>query len=383
MMLKRDIQLSIQELVCSPARKVAMPLLAAGLFIPAISFGQDVAPTPAPSAPAPFVTAPTIHPNPLLTAPTTQEANQAASGAAPTATQPTAMPAAGAASTADSEDTGAPWVLGADMHPYPLRFRDSLPFSALYLDLPSEQESRLLLPGKSADMADHARAVISKYFTDAIGVAAQARGRQQDALDNWLAQTDKQQHLLSTDPWQQYQFYLESTREIKQFREEVAAQAKPNINRMVEEVKLAISKIGPVVNFMPTYELRTSWYNLMVQLKEGLTLYQTQVTASDTALVTRIDDYLAKHPAVTRPTGNPPPANAPKKVAEPKQTVAPMTPVMAVQQPLKDAPTVQQKDSGGFSGGLLVVGGIFALAFVLFRKLRGGKGPAAAPAEKS
>lgn len=345
----------VQGVVFRPA-KMAL-VLASALVCMSASYAQESDGVPV--APTPIVTAPPLKQN-LLVPQTPGQAAQLAAGQSAQAT-----PGGSGQGDANGE---APWVLSSEAHPYPLRFIDALPMSSLYLDIPSVQESRLMLPGKAADMADRARAHISKYITDAIGVAAQARGRQMDALDNWLAQTERQLRLLPPDPWQQYQFNIEATRELTKFREAVANQTRPVTLRMVADVRNAVGKIAPVVNMMPTYELRTSWYNLMVQLKEGVMLLQNQAIAADAGILAKVDEYLHHHPAVPRPAGDPPPKSPPPKAAEQQKQTLPAT--AAVQPALKEAPKPAQQDSGSTMGGLIVMGGILAVVVGLFYKLR-------------
>lgn len=365
---------SSQEVKRINARISAAVLLSVvGIGLSPLVSAEDVA--LGPKAPSPIVTAPPLKLNPLTAArPAPGQAPLEAGMSASPAPSEEAASAKAAVSLA--EDEGAPWVLKPESRPLPLRYREAQPVGSLYLDVPSMADARLMLPGRVADSIDHNRTVISKYITDVIGVAAQARGRQQDAVDSWIAETDKQRHLLQQDPWTVYQFSLESRKELASFRESIAGQTAPGISEVVEEVKRAISQLAPLVSALPTYELQQSWYNLMVQLKEGVSLYQVQVRTSDQKILDRIDAYLEKNPAVARPAGNPPSKeqlNTPS--ARQQIPVEPSPTMMTVQKPLEPAKKLaQEKPSSDSLGGLLVVGGLFALGGFFVLRLRKRKG---------
>lgn len=356
-------------------RLTPKPLIAllAGVLCcaPALGAGASPAPsnTPAveiPAAPAPIVTAPSIRPNALVA--------QAALAAQPTNANPLIQKEREGVPTRDTPavQDAVPYVLPPDLHPWPLRFREQPPLNALYLSLPSEQEARLLLPGRAADAAQTVRFAVSKYIADSIGMAAQARGRQLDALETWQAQTERQLRQLTGDPWQAYEFSLEARREAEQFRSQLAAQNPPFLARMASDIRGAVAHIGPLVSLMPTYELRMAWYDILVQLKEGLMLYQTQTTAADHQLLRRMDDFLNAHPAVPRPAGSPPPerkAGAPQEVARSAAPTAPA--IIQAREPERSKPPVASQDTGSSLGGLVVVGAMLLGFAGIALKLRG------------
>lgn len=324
---------------CTKGRHLVIQLLiSAGL-------GTSLAALPAwadaPAVAVPIVTAPSIRPN--LLAP--QEPLVG------TSTEP-------ARGTSATQDASVPSVLPFDMHPWPLRFNEQPPLNALYLTLPTEQEAKLMLPGQAADAAQQARYTVSKYISDAIGVAAQARGRQLDMLENWVTQTDKKAHQLTGDPWQAYEFSLESRREVNAFRASVAAQSTPSINRMASDANSAISRITLLINAMPTYELRMAWYGVMVQLKEGLLLFQPQVQGADAQLLQLSDRFLNDHPQAPRPAGEPPTGR--KLMATQSSDTRENTTTIAAPVAESSNSTRAKPETGGSAGGLIAVGVILA-----------------------
>lgn len=296
--------------------------------------------------------------------------------------------AAASASLAPGEDPDAlPWTLAPEQHPLPLHYQAPAPITGLYLELPAAAEVKLMLPGRAADAADAARVAVSRFLTGVIGDASQARGRQLEALNQWLENTNKQEQTLSADPWARYEFSREALGTLTQFRASVAAQTQPQTDNLVEQVRAVVARIAPLVSVMQTYELRMAWYNVLVQLKEGADLFQSQVTSSDQTILTAVDQYLAQHPAVSRPASSPPPR--PNGLARPQTgnsaVPAPgLTSSAALQEsprkPAAAAPAPAKDQPSGIFGGVLI--GLFSVMtgvwlFLKFRKRGGTKMPAA------
>lgn len=314
-----------------------------------------------PAVPTAIVSAPSIKSNPILSAPPLQPASQGA-GAAAGSAAPSGVVAA-------SAETGAPAVLPHDLHPWPLRYREPPALNALLLDIPPVAEARLLLPGRAADAVENARFAANKYINDAVGAAAQARSRQFDAFSQWQATTDGMARKLdSADNWQLYQFRLEARREVTQYRERIGRQATDALQRMAVDVKSAVGRIAAVMHLMPTYELRMGWYGVMVQIRDGVTLYQTQVRAADSQLLARLDEYLAANPVIPRPAGTPPDRSlgAPKAAAA-REPVPQLAPAQVARAPSKAVPEPKAESP---MAGFVVAGVLVAAIAGLVLKLR-------------
>ncbi len=316
-----------------------------------------------PQRPQPLVTAPSLKPNPVFSA------------------APIVLPAKDAAASTAAGDAGVPHALPPELHVWPLRYREPPPLNALMLDVPVEADARLMLPGRAADHVANARYAANKYINDTVGLAAQARGRQQDAWERWLEQTDAQARKLdSSDAWQAYQFRLEARREVEQYREKIAGQAAISLQRMASDVRDSIAKITPIMALMPTYELKMGWYGILVQLKEGVTLYQGQITNADRYMLRKLDDYLAANPTISRPAGVPPERGA-VAIAKKAVTDTPAPPpAKELARPAAPPPPPPTASASGSGLGFALVGLLFlAVGFVYF-KLRKKTQPAAVKA---
>jgi hypothetical protein len=264
-----------------------------------------------------------------------------------------------------------PWVLKSDTRPWPMQYMELKMLNALYLSLPTELEARTLLPGRAADAVDNARHTVTRYITDNIGSAMQGRGRQIDAFNTWLTQTDKQKGMLSPDPWEAYQFNRNARAEAQKFKEKVQAQTAPELARMADDIKSAVAKITPVMAVAPNYEQQMQWYAVLVQLKEGMGLYQTRATELDAQLLEAIARFERENPIVARPEGNPPPERANGLFQ-----AGPATPIAqaeltrdAIRAPAQTPPAPAQNE-GGRTGAIVVMLGMAAVVFGLFMKLR-------------
>lgn len=351
------------------AARCAVGLLgAAALGLPMTSMAQAQL-APSPGAPAPAAIAPSKL-DPVLTDPAALRTMES-SGAQPTfpRTAPVrnnqaafdrmVMGSSQAAQTRASAQANpsVPWVLGASAHPWPLQYYEPISFSNLVLRVPAERDARIMLPGVAADEAEHARFTANKFVVDAIGLGAQARGRQLEEINTWITRTKEQlKSIDADDPWQLYQFSQEAHGHLKEFQAKVKAQSEPSIAAMADQIRKAIEQISPVMSVTESYELRMAWYNIMVLLKEGLTLYQSQLLGADQQIQDQIEAFIREHPPVARPEGPLPltPEEAQAKKAAAAATLAPV----AVESPKDDrtpaaAPSAADQSSS-LSGGLIV-----------------------------
>lgn len=251
-----------------------------------------------------------------------------------------------------------PWVLGASAHPWPLQYYEPIAFSNLVLRVPAERDARIMLPGVAADEAEHARFTANKFVVDAIGLGAQARGRQLEEINKWVTRTKEQlKSIDADDPWQMYQFSQEAHGYLNEFQAKVKAQSEPSIASMADQIRKAIDQISPVMSVTESYELRMAWYNIMVLLKEGLTLYQSQILGADQQILDQVTAFISEHPPLPRPEGPLPltPEEAQAKKAAAAASLAPV----AVDSPKDDrtpaaAPGATSDQSSGVSGGIIV-----------------------------
>ncbi|MBK3779942.1 hypothetical protein G3A43_06715 [Paraburkholderia aspalathi] len=267
----------------------------------------DQAAAPAPTAPAPAPAA--NDPAPAAVQAPGGEPAAAGGPAAGTNAAPAAMPAyavPGVPPMVSAPTDDVPWTLTPDQHPWPLRYRAPAPVTSLYLDLPSPADTKLEMPGVAADQADAARIAVNRYFANLLAEDNRVRGGQLDALNTWLDRAGPQEQSVGADPWARYEFSSEALRQVIPFRAGVAGQSAPESKQVLEQVRAAVVRISPLVQLMPTYETRLAWYNVLVQLKEGLTQYQSQSTDIDQKLLASLDGYLASHPEVPRPAGEVP-----------------------------------------------------------------------------
>lgn len=359
-----------QSIAAKQGRKPALLFLSAVLAASFVT-GSAVAQSPAPglaitSAPQSATALPT--PSPTNAVPGSQSSNPGG-GSQAVQLQGGGLQQAG-------QPQGAPWVLSPEQHPSPLFYREPQPLTSLILDLPSEADARIMLPGRAADAADQARFAVSRYLTNVIGQAAQARGAQLEAVNAWVEKTRSREALLSQDPWVRYQFSLEARAQLESFRASLSTQSTTQINTLANTLREAVDKVSPLLSAMPTYETRLAWYNILVQLKEGMGLFQAQVTNSDKTTLGVIDQYLAAHPAVARPVGDPPLKQegvTPAKEYKPAATNFDVKPAPRVPtKPLDEEP----QDT---TGGLIVAFGIVAsiIGFFVYLRKRNKASPGA------
>jgi hypothetical protein len=298
-------------------------------------------------------------------------------GAAISASEPSsAVPAAGAAlaaSAGDSKD-GVPWVLDVDTRPGLINYAALNPLNGLYFTLPTATQARIMLPGNAADAASQARYVIQRYITDNIGSAAQARARQLEAITNWVDQTGQKKKLLPKDPWAAYEFNREALSTLQAFKDKVDHQSAPTIARMTTDVQGAVSQIAPIMEATGGYEQKMLWYTVLVQLKEGINLYQARVTDGDHQVQEVIAGFERDNPPVVRPQSDPPPepnlADGPlarRTAPLPKPSLTPAT--ADVQRELAQPPVAKQESTSS-TGGVIVVLLMLAVVVGLFFKLR-------------
>ncbi|WP_176089231.1 hypothetical protein [Achromobacter anxifer] len=289
-----------------------------------------------------------------------------------------------------------PWLLRGENRPWTLMFTPSNPLGTLYLSPPSAREAKLMLPGMAADAANRARFTVNKYITDSIGISAQARARQLETLNRWIENSNQQAARAKDDDWEKYQFSVESRREIEAYREKVVGQAAPDLSLMQREIQRAVEELSPLLEVMPNYELQMAWYNVLVQLKEGFSLYQAQVQRADQTLLATIDAYLDANPYAARPAG-PVPQQGGEGIhsapaAKSNLSAPTLTPSLAESArdavrepaPAPDAPAAREQPQSIIPGlsvfGLMVLVGLFVI-FKIRRRARrsGGKGAAPTP----
>lgn len=295
----------------------------------------------------------------------------------------------GSTSLAKSQNnSGAPWVLKSEAHPWPLRYQGPNPLSSLYLRTPDPRDARIMLPGVAADDVEKARFTANKFIVDAVALGAQARGRQLEELTQWIDRTkDQLKHVDTSDPWQAYQFSMEAHQELMAYQAKVRTQSDPSISAMADQIKQAIAQITPVMEVIESYDLRMAWYNIMVLLKEGLTLYQTQTLGADKQLLDLIDQFVNEHPLVARPDGplplTPEQAQA-KKAASGAILASPSSTVLkAERSPAPDAISVEPTGSGLVGGLIVAIVALLASAGVFFTVFRRNKGKSLKPSTES
>lgn len=277
-----------------------------------------------------------------------------------------------------------PWVLTPEAHPWPLRYQEPMLMSNLHLRTPDPRDVRIMLPGVAADEAETARFTANKFVVDAIALGAQARGRQLEEITQWVERTKEQLKLVDmTDPWQAYQFTLEAHRELTEFQQKITSQSEPSINAMADQIRQAIAQIAPVMDASEAYDLRMSWYNIMVLLKEGLSLYQTQILGADKQVLDLIEQFKNEHPLAERPEGplplTPEQAQAKKVAANATLAQMPTAEIKAQRSPAPEPLAVDSQGSG-FMGGLIVaVVALIAGAGVFFTIFRRNKGKSSKP----
>ncbi|KVP96395.1 hypothetical protein WJ97_10925 [Burkholderia ubonensis] len=291
---------------------------------------------------------------------------------APEAQEQGAAPASAVSTSALSKLQGedVPWTLASDLRPWPLAYAELIPLNTLSFSLPTEKEARIMLPGYVADTVDRARFTASRYVTDNIGSAAQIRGRQLETFNLWAQNTSKQKLNLPKDPWAAYQFNKEALATLKAFKEKVLSQTEPTIQRMAQDINASVEKITPVMNVMATYEQKMQWYNVLVQLKEGVGLYQARVSEADRQILDAIAAFERDNPPVARPAGSPPPRPDADGV---KPATGAVTPAvgMTPDTPREAAePPARKQEQSSQTGGLIVLLGMGTVVIGLFMKLR-------------
>ena len=277
----------------------------------------------------------------------------------------------GQVSPAALQGDDVPWALSTESRPWPLAYAELNPLNTLVLALPSEREARIMLPGYVADAAERARFTVTRYITDNIGSGAQVRGRQLETFNVWAENSTKKKQALPHDPWAAYQFNKEALATLKTFKDKVQAQTAPDVQRMSQDIKAAVEKISPVMEVMSTYEQKMQWYNVLIQLKEGIGLYQARVMDADRQILDAIAAFERDNPPVSRPAGNPPrnegegfKAPAPTPAATSNVSMTPDAPREAAEPPARKA------EQGNSTVGFIVLLAMGAAVIGLFMRLR-------------
>ncbi|MBU9199795.1 hypothetical protein KTD31_00080 [Burkholderia multivorans] len=315
-----------------------------------------------------FQTAPDIQPARVNTTAPASAGAASNPGAAQVA-NPTSASAAGVSAL---QAANAPWVLESNTHPWVLNYIELLPLNGLYFTLPNEKDARIMLPGRVEDAADQARTVVGRYITNNIGAAAQIRGRQLEAFNNWADNIRKQKAMLPKDPWAAYQFNKEARAAESVFRSRIESQSQPQLDRMAQDIRTAVSQITPVMNAMGDYDQKMRWYNVLVQLRDGMSLYQTRVTESDRQLLDAMDEFENENPVVPQPSGGLPPTPEQQRAAaaehaNPVSNVN-LTDAAATRTPAKAPANTSQPSSS--MGGVIVIVMVGIAVLGLFMKLR-------------
>lgn len=284
--------------------------------------------------------------------------------------------------TEDSEDLV--WLLPGETMPWPLSYTELNPLNGLYFSLPSEKQARIMLPGYVADAAQQARFVVTRYVTDSIGSAAQQRARQLEAFNVWADHVAMQKRMLSTDPWVIYAFNKQALSVAAGYKAKIQAQTEPTVRRMAQDINSAVEKITPVMSAMQGYDQQIQWYNVLVQLKEGIGMYQSRAAEGDQQVLQAITAFERDNPVVARPEGSPPTRADSVRAPVPNVTpaAAEMTAPADVERQPASAPAKKQETSSS-AAGVIVLLAVFACVVGFFMKLRkrvAGKGKAKAAA---
>lgn len=316
----------------------------------------------------------------------TEAALATANNPAPAAKAGDSQPIA-AAKAGDSQPIAAPapdvaWLLDFNTRPWPIAHSELNPLNALYLSTPSERDARIMLPGAILDTTDGFRSTISRFITDNIGAAAQARCRQLEAFNSWTANTTRQKTLLDKNPWAAYQFNKEARATVADYKAKIRGQSEPNNRKMAQDINDAVSKITPLMAVMGSYEQKMQWYNLLVQLKEGMGLYQARVIDGDSQILAAIEAFETANPPMAQP--NEPPPTQPS-VGGPSATPTLAPKDISLAQAPREVATAPKTvvESGYLSGGVVLgIVGLMVLGFFWYLRKRvakktGGTPPAA------
>lgn len=271
-------------------------------------------------------------------------------------------------------DTFVPFVLGVEAHPWPLSYRAPELTAGLALNLPALEDVRLMLPGPATDLIEGVRYSNNRYLAEVVAAAAQQRGKQLAEVGNWIKRVDDQRKYVDDKlDWQNYQFAAEARQEILKFREKVASQSEGEMAALTNTVSAAISRITPIFNLQDNFELQNRWYTVMVQLKEGVALYQTQILKADQEVLDLIDQYLREHPVVAQPDG---PVPTVASLAAAKMPAAPTLTepaAMDSREPAQSAAVAQNAPSS--TGGILIaiLAVVAAVGWIYMKFRRRGK----------
>lgn len=349
-----------QQAAPSAAPQTPPPLAIAN---PAPAKAPSVDLSAAPARPQAFQSAPSLRPASAMGSASVPQAAASAASSGQAVAPLTTTPAPSA-----TPDTGPHWVLNVQTRPWPLVYTQPAPLNALYFSLPTEKEARFMLPGYILDKVERARFVVSEYTTNNIGSAAQIRGRQLEAFNAWFANVNAQKKILSTDPWVVYQFNQEARAIAADFKSKIQTQTQPLIVQMADDVRKAVETISPIMNVMATYEQQMLWYNVLVQLKESVSLYQARVFEADKQILDAIERFEQENPPVARPVGNPPPQLPSEINGGP--TANPSAPVLTPEIKREKAVEPVRKEESSSMGGLIVLLGMGVFVVGLFLKLR-------------
>lgn len=266
------------------------------------------------------------------------------------------------------------WLLPPEVHPAVLHLSSGAPVTPLMLSVPEVADARLMLPGAALDEAAAVRASISRYVTSTVSRAVETRSQQLEAVTRWTEQARQQKKLVPQDEWAAYEFNVEARAQLDPVLLQLKNQAGQGTAQLTAVLQKAVATLTPLIAVMPTYESRIAWYNLQVQLKEALDLYNAEVLPLEKKLKDTVESFDVENPALTRPVSALPAKDG--LSAGNATTAAKVAPeAVAIKKDLKPAAsspaaTTANQGSGVF-GGLLVAGFIavtFVGLFVMLRK---------------
>jgi len=264
------------------------------------------------------------------------------------------------------------YVLSSDERTVPLRYRAPEQFPAFLVSMPESADLRLMLPGRVMDAAEESRSQVARYFSDVLGNASAERGRQAESVDFWINDATTKLRNLGPDPWKRYQFIREARELAVNFRSGIESQSSAEIERLTSAAAATIRKAQVAMDSSRTHEQKMAWYNVMVQVRDGVNLLQGQILAADKKTVNALTRFLEGMREEPRPAGDPPTKVKPLSAANQRQNMDMPTPAV-IRTPASPAPVAEPPQSafakyGAFGVGLLMVFGMLGLGRKFFKR---------------
>lgn len=320
----------------------------------------------------PFITAPSIKPH-ILNAKGLEAAGY--NKVTPVASSESATAPVGSNDLTHNDLDDLTFLLAPNLLPNPLRHTPLPTAKPLFIKVPNLAELKLMLPGQALDFADNSRFTISEYMSNLTGETASHQESQRQGLVTWIAEVDKLAAGLTNNPWQQYQFNRMVRKTAEDFKRNVETQSTIESQHLAALIRPVIESINLSLPDLPTQQAKQAWYNLMVQLRDNFSLYQSQVYAADTSSLGLLESILTKYPQVPRPAGEPPRSVNEFTAQFTKTKLAPMAKTAiegSENAPEKSQPgrPVEQNSSGGLIVALSMfgVGGGFIFFWLRKRK---------------